>query len=61
MHNAMCVNVAGANATVGIAPDPADGLSFNLFNNQYWTNYVLWYPFNAEDNHIRSRFEMRMH
>jgi hypothetical protein len=31
-----------ANNTDGVAPDPADGLSFNLMNNQYWTNYVLW-------------------
>jgi hypothetical protein len=44
--------------TVGIAPDPADGVSFNLMNNQYWTNYVLWYPYTEADATLRSRFEM---
>lgn len=24
-------------------------------------SYILWYPFNDEDKHIRSRFEMRLH
>lgn len=46
------------NVHVGIAPDPADGLSFNLMNNQYWTNYVLWYPWLAEDSVGRFRFRL---
>jgi hypothetical protein len=42
-------------------PDMSLGVHYNIQNNLWNTNYVLWYPFNAEDNHIRSRFEMRMH
>eukprot|EP00912_Choanoflagellata_sp_UC4_P002007 UC4_evm4s1289 len=36
--------------------NPQDGLSFNLFNNLYYTNYILWYPFNKSDNIMRFRF-----
>ena len=39
--------------------DAADGVSFNLYNNIYWTNYVLWYPWlNTGDALSRFRFRL---
>jgi hypothetical protein len=40
------------------AANPADGVSFNLYNNNYWTNYVLWYPWRKEDDVARFRFKL---
>ena len=39
--------------------DPTDGVSFNLYNNVYWTNYVLWYPW-LQDRDSLSRFRFRL-
>jgi len=38
--------------------DPVAGVSFNLMNNLYWTNYVLWYPWRREDTLSRFRFRL---
>jgi len=38
------------------APDMTYGISYNIFQNIWNTNYVLWYPFVEEDKNIRSRF-----
>ena len=40
------------------APDMAQGVHFNIFQNIWNTNYVLWYPFLPADRTIRSRFEL---
>lgn len=40
-------------------PDMAEGVSWNIYQNIWNTNYVLWYPFEAADKHIRSRFRMQ--
>ena len=37
-------------------PDPRDGAAFNLANNLYTTNYILWYPWKATDATSRFRF-----
>ena len=41
------------------APDMAEGVHWNIFQNIWNTNYVLWYPFEPEDRHTRSRFRMK--
>ena len=38
------------------AVDPLEGAAFNLHNNLYDTNYVLWYPWRAADSMSRFRF-----
>lgn len=38
------------------AMDPAAGFSFNVHNNIWNTNYILWYPYLEEDKDIRQRF-----
>lgn len=40
-------------------PDMAQGVSWNIFQNIWNTNYVLWYPFEPSDPHTRSRFRMQ--
>ena len=39
-------------------PSPEDGAAFNLFNNLYTTNYILYYPWNTSDTHSRFRFHL---
>lgn len=36
----------------------ADGVHFNLFNNLYGTNYILWYPFLNDSAPETFRFEL---
>eukprot|EP00038_Savillea_parva_P014002 m.9819 g.9819 ORF g.9819 m.9819 type:complete len:715 (-) comp2679_c0_seq1:122-2266(-) len=38
------------------APDMTYGVSYNIFQNIWNTNYILWYPYQPEDGVIRSRF-----
>ena len=40
-------------------PDMAHGVSWNIYQNMWNTNYVQWYPFRKADRHVRSRFRMR--
>jgi len=37
-------------------PDLSQGVHFNLFNNIWGTNYVMWYPFLDEDLNAQFRF-----
>ena len=39
-------------------PDMLGGVHYNIFQNIWNTNYVLWYPYDGVDKHIRSRFEL---
>jgi hypothetical protein len=41
-------------------PDMAGGVSYNVLNNIWSTNYVLWYPFVEQDKDLKSRFSMRL-
>jgi len=41
-------------------PDMLGGLHFNIFQNIWNTNYVLWYPYDGVDKHIRSRFSLAL-
>eukprot|EP00041_Stephanoeca_diplocostata_P034253 m.1154078 g.1154078 ORF g.1154078 m.1154078 type:complete len:814 (-) comp24488_c0_seq7:2031-4472(-) len=38
------------------APNMSLGVHYNIYQNIWNTNYILWYPFNDEDKNIRSRF-----
>lgn len=40
------------------APDPARGMSFNLANNIWGTNYVMWQPYAPEATTLRFRFRI---
>jgi len=35
------------------------GVSYNIYNNIWNTNYVLWYPFEEEDKDMKARFSLR--
>ncbi|KAK3087454.1 hypothetical protein FSP39_006109, partial [Pinctada imbricata] len=32
------------------------GMAFNLYNNIWDTNYILWYPYHQEDNSFKAKF-----
>jgi hypothetical protein len=36
-----------------------DGVAYNLHNNVWDTNYILWYPFVAGDESWRARFQIK--
>ena len=36
------------------------GVSYNVYNNIWNTNYVLWYPFDEADADLKSRFTLRL-
>ena len=40
------------------APDMVKGVHWNIVQNIWNTNYVLWYPYTEADATLRSRFEM---
>lgn len=42
--------------TVSQQPDMCAGMSFNLANNIWGTNYVMWQPYDARDANMRFRF-----
>ena len=39
-------------------PDVFSGFSFNIFNNVWGTNYIMWYPYLPEDACAKYRFVM---
>lgn len=41
-------------------PDMTAGVSWNIQNNLWNTNYVQWFPYDGIDRHIRSRFRMEL-
>ena len=54
------VSVGGTNLfpTPMITPDPSKGFAFNIFNNLWGTNYILWWPFLEADRSSKFRFTM---
>ncbi len=42
-------------------PDMTKGMSFNLANNLWDTNYVLWQPYAPESANMKFRFILEMH
>ena len=42
------------------APDMNGGVHFNILNNVWNTNYVLWYPFNDRDSSSKFRFRIEL-
>lgn len=41
------------------APDLAKGVAFNLANNIWGTNYIMWQPYVHEGATMRFRFQIR--
>ena len=39
-------------------PDLAEGMSFNLANNIWGTNYIMWQPYSGVGASMRFRFEI---
>ena len=39
-------------------PDMSLGVHWNIFQNIWNTNYVLWYPYDDADRVTRSRFKL---
>lgn len=54
------VSVGGANVlpVPMETPDLMGGFSFNIFNNLWNTNYIMWYPFLEEDKSSKYRFTL---
>ena len=40
------------------APDLSEGVSFNLANNIWGTNYIMWQPYSGQGETMRFRFEI---
>jgi len=41
-----------------VTPDPENGFYFNLYNNIWGTNWIMWYPYRDEDENILYRFKI---
>ena len=41
-------------------PDLEQGMHFNLHNNVWGTNYVMWWPYQKGDETIRFRFVVQV-
>ena len=39
-------------------PDLSEGISFNLANNIWGTNYIMWQPYGGQGATMRFRFEI---
>ena len=39
--------------------DSITGMAFNVYNNVWDTNYILWYPYLPEDEKFKARFSIR--
>jgi len=42
------------------SPDFLKGLSFNLWNNLWGTNYIMYYPYNLEESDLKFRFYLKI-
>jgi len=52
----LCVGYPTPFPTPASKPSIIDGFSFNIFNNIWGTNYVMWYPYLDEDKNSKYRF-----
>jgi hypothetical protein len=43
---------------LGTPPDVSQGISYNLYNNIWDTNYIMWYPFSSLDGSSLFRFSL---
>ena len=41
-------------------PDLSKGIAYNLANNIWGTNYVMWQPYEQEQERMRFRFLLQM-
>jgi len=41
-------------------PDVTLGMHFNLYNNIWGTNYIMWYPYLEEDQSLLFRFSIKI-
>ena len=58
-----CIVTSEQEATVFPVPlttitSPVKAVAFNLYNNIWNTNYILWYPFAKEDGDFKARFSV---
>ena len=35
------------------------GMAFHMYNNMWDTNYILWYPYQKEDEDFKARFQIK--
>eukprot|EP00731_Ephydatia_muelleri_P008681 Em0004g1019a len=54
----VCVGNPNAFPTPMQQPDVSSGFSFNIFNNIWGTNYIMWYPYLLEEANAKYRFFM---
>ena len=52
----LCVGYPNPFPTPASPPVTDDGFSFNIFNNIWGTNYVMWYPYRQQDKSSKYRF-----
>ena len=55
----LCVGIPNPFPTPPSQPVEDDGFAFNIFNNIWGTNYVMWYPYMEEDRSSKYRFTMK--
>ena len=55
----LCVGIPNPFPTPPSHPVENDGFAFNIFNNIWGTNYVMWYPYMEEDKSSKYRFTMK--
>lgn len=55
----LCVGIPNPFPTPPSQPVEDDGFAFNIFNNIWGTNYVMWYPYRKEDKSSKYRFTMK--
>lgn len=64
-QDAAIVNILSGSSEVSTLPIPSPpltdmyGVSFNLYNNVWETNYIFWYPYKSNDGSRRYRFSLR--
>ncbi|XP_060069747.1 uncharacterized protein LOC132549797 [Ylistrum balloti] len=44
-----------------IAQSDVTGVSFNLYNNIWNTNYIMWYPYLPTDQNFKARFQLKLY
>lgn len=44
-----------------ISQTDVTGVAFTLYNNIWNTNYILWYPYLAQDDNFKARFQLNLY
>ena len=57
-NSLLCIGYPTPFPTPMVQPDVSKGFSFNMYNNIWGTNYIMWYPYLPQDASAKYNFQI---